>query len=60
MQRIVAELYDRVLEGVIVDGTPVDEGSEDFDLAGEFMVQSKDGAICIVQGWAADVKVLES
>ena len=60
MQRIKAELYDRVLEGVVVDGTPVDEGSGDFDLACEFTVQSEDGLLSKVQGWAADVKVLES
>jgi len=60
MQRIVAELYDRVLEGVVVDGTPVDEESGDFVLACEFTVQSEDGALSKVQGWAADVTVLES
>ena len=60
MQRTVAELYDRVLEGVVVDGTPVDEGSGAFDLACEFTLQSEDGALSKVQGWAADVKVLES
>ena len=60
MQRIVAELYDRVLEGVVVDFTPVDEGSRAFDLAYEVTVQSEDGALSRVQGWAAGVKALES
>jgi hypothetical protein len=32
MQRIVAELYDGVLEGVVVEGVPVHEGSGDFAL----------------------------
>ena len=60
MQRIVAQLYDRVLEGVVVDGTPVDEEApRTFDLACEFTVQSEDGALSKVQGWAADVKLLE-
>lgn len=44
----------------MVDGTPVDEGSRDFDLACEFTVQSEDGLLSKVQGWSADVKVLES
>ncbi len=57
MQRIVAELYDRVLEGVVVDGTLIDEGFGTFDLASEFTVQSEDGALSKVLGWAADVKV---
>ena len=60
MQRILAELYVRVLKGVVVDGAPVDEESGDFDLASEFTVQSEDGALSKVQGWAADVTVLES
>ena len=60
MQRIVAELYDVVLKGVVVDGVPVDERSGDFDLEGEFTVQSEDGALFKVQGWAADVTLLES
>ena len=60
MQRIVAELYDVVLKGVVVDGVPVDEGSGDFDLKCEFTVRCEDGALCKVQGWAVDVRVLES
>jgi len=60
MQRIVAELYDVVLEGVVVDGVPVDEGSGDFDLELEFTVRCEDGVLIKVQGWAVDVTVLES
>ena len=60
MQRIVAELYDVVLTGVVVDGVPVDEGSGDFDLEREFTVQCEDGALFKVKGWAVDVTVLES
>jgi len=60
MQQIVAELYDAVLEGVVVDGIPVDEGSGDFDLKCEFTVRCEDGALFKVQGWAVDVTVLES
>ena len=60
MQRIVAELYDLVLTGVVVDGVPVDEGSGDFNLECEFTVRCEDGALVKVQGWAVDVMVLES
>ena len=60
MQRIVAELYDVVLRGVVVDGAPVDEGSGYFDLECEFTVQCEDGTLFKVQGWTADVTVLES
>lgn len=60
MQRIVAELYDVVLEGVVVDGVPVDESAPVFDLECEFTVRCDDGARFKVQGWAVDVTVLES
>jgi len=60
MQRIVAELYDVVLEGVVVEGVPVEESSAAFDLHCEFTVRCDDGALYKVQGWAADVTVLES
>ena len=60
MQRIVAELYDGVLKGVVVDGVPVDEGSGHFDLEREFTLQCEDGKLLTVQGWAVDVTVLES
>ena len=60
MQRIVAELYDGVLEGVIVDGVPVDEVYGDFSLDCEVTVRCEDGALFKVQGWAVDVRVLES
>jgi hypothetical protein len=59
MQRIVAELYDVVLSGVVVDGVPANEGSGDFDLESEFTVRCEDGALVKVQGWAVDVTVLE-
>ncbi len=39
MQRIVTELYDTVLEGVVVDGTPMDESNAAFDLDCEFTVR---------------------
>ncbi len=60
MQRIVTELYDTVLEGVVVDGTPMDESNAAFDLECEFTVRCDDGALFKVQGWAVDVTVLES
>jgi len=60
MQRIVAELYDVILEGVVVDGIPVNESSAVFDLDCEFTVRCDDGALFKVQGWAVDVEVLES
>ena len=60
MQRIVLELYDAVLKGEVVEGVPVSEGSGDFDLENEFTVRCEDGALVKVQGWAVDVKVLES
>ena len=60
MQRIVAELYDTVLEGVVVDGTSVDESNAVFDLDCEFTGRRDDGALFKVQGWAVDVTVLES
>lgn len=60
MQRIVAELFDESLEGVVVDGTPVDEFSGDFDLDCEFTLQCADGTRHKVSGWAVDTWVLES
>jgi hypothetical protein len=44
MQRIVAELYDVVLEGFVVDGLPIEEWSPEFDLECEFTLQCDDGA----------------
>ena len=60
MQRITAELYSETLEGVVVDGVPLDETSGDFDLECEFTLRCNDGARFKVQGWAVDVTVLES
>ena len=60
MQRIVAELYDEVLTGVVVDGVPVDEGCGDLDLECEFTVRCEDGGLFKVHGWAVAVTVLES
>lgn len=59
MQRIVAEMYDVVLEGVVVDGIPLEESTATFDLDCEFTVRCDDGALYKVQGWAVDVTVLE-
>ncbi len=60
MQRIVAELYAETLEGVVVDGFPMDEASGNFDLADEFTLRCDDGALFKVQGWAVDITVLEA
>ena len=60
MQRIIAELYAESLEGVVVDGMPLDEVSGDFDLECEFTLRCDDGARFKVQGWAVDVTILES
>lgn len=59
MQRIVAELYAEILEGVVIDGSPMEESSGYFDLYCEFIVLCDDGARYKVQGWAVDVTVLE-
>ena len=53
MQRIVAELYDVVLEGVVVDGMPIVESSAEADLECEFTERCKNGAFYKVSGWAA-------
>ena len=45
MQRIVEELYDVVLSGVVVDGVPGDEGSSDFDLEREVTVRCENGTL---------------
>ncbi len=37
MQRIIADLYAETLEGVVVDGLPLNETSADFDLECEFI-----------------------
>lgn len=60
MQRIIAEMYRQSLEGVVVDGVPVDEFSGTFDLDREFTLRCDDGSQYTVSGWAVDVKVLES
>ena len=60
MQRIVAELYAETLEGVVVDGFPMDEASGNFDLDDEFTLRCDDGALFKVQGWAVDITVLEA
>ena len=52
MQRIVAELYDVVLEGVVVDGMPIVDSSAEFDLESEFTFRCGDGALYKASGWA--------
>jgi hypothetical protein len=59
MQRIVAELYDVVLEGVVIDGIPIEESSAEFDLECEFTLRCDDGATYKVPGWAVDITVLD-
>jgi hypothetical protein len=60
MQRMVAELYDVVLEGVVVDGMPIVESGAEFDLECEFTLRCDHGALYKVSDWAADITVLES
>jgi hypothetical protein len=60
MQRIITELYAETLEGVVVDGIPLNETSGEFDLECEFTLRCNDGAHFKVQGWVVDVTALES
>ena len=60
MQRIIAELYAESLEGVVIDGTPLDEFSGNFDLDCEFTLRCDDGASFKVPGWAVYITVRES
>ena len=45
MQRIIAEMFADSLEGVVVDGTPLNEWSSDFDLECEFTLRCDDGVL---------------
>jgi hypothetical protein len=43
----------------VVDGTPLYESSDDFDLNCEFVLQCDDGEQFRVMGWAVNVIILE-
>jgi hypothetical protein len=60
MQRIIAEMFADSLEGVVVDGTPLNESSGDFDLDCEFTLRCEDGAIFRVMGWAVYITILDT
>jgi hypothetical protein len=59
MQRIYAEMFADALEGVVVDGIPLTEFNEDFDLDCEFVLQCDDGKQLRVMGWAVNITILE-
>ena len=59
MQRIIAEMFADSLEGVVVDGTPLNQSGGDFDLDCEFTLQCDDGALFRVMGWAVYITILE-
>jgi hypothetical protein len=59
MQRIYAEMFADALEGVVVDGTPLTESSDDFDLDCVFVLQCDDGEQFRVMGWAVNITILE-
>jgi hypothetical protein len=59
MQRIYAEMFADALEGVVVDGTPLTEFSDDFDLDCEFVLQCDDGEQFRVMGWAVKITILD-
>jgi hypothetical protein len=59
MQRIYAEMFAEALEGVVVDGTPLTEFSDDFDLDCEFVLQCDDGEQFRVMGWAVNITILD-
>ena len=58
MQRIVAELCDVVLEGVVVDGMPTAESSAEPDLECEVTLRFGDGALDKASAGAADINAL--
>jgi hypothetical protein len=60
LQRIIAQLYEQSIEGVVVDGTPLEESDDAFDLDSEFTLLCDDGALVKVCGWAVDVTVVEA
>jgi hypothetical protein len=44
---------------VVVDGTPLTESSDDFDLDCEFVLQCDDGEQFRVMGWAVNINILD-
>ena len=59
LQRVYAEMFAESLEGVVVDGEPLDDTYTSFDLDSEFTLLCDDGATFKVQGWAVEITVLD-
>ena len=59
LQRVYAESFCESLEGVVVDGEPLDDTGTSFDLDCEFTLLCDDGQTFKVQGWAVEITVLD-
>ena len=57
--RVLIELLDRIIEGTVIDGKPLEDGSEAFDLESTFIVRCDDGVSFKIHGWMVDVRVLD-
>jgi hypothetical protein len=56
--RVMVELLEITVEGDVIAGDPLEEGSADFDLGSTFTVLCDDGAKFKIHGWMVETIVL--
>lgn len=57
--RVMIELLESTIEGDVIGGDPLEEGSGEFDLGSTFTVLCDDGARFNIHGWMVETIVLD-
>lgn len=57
--RVLIELLETIIEGDVIGGEPLNDGSGDYDLDGVFTVRCEDGVCFNIHGWMVDTQILD-